>query len=351
VVKVRLVRRGASGTGLGRAVPLLALVLLAASPFAYRALPSATPLRLTKATLLVAFSGQLHMRGNDLYAATQLAVRDVNGVGTGSTLAVVSALDDQGQPSAAADQAMAVAAAPDTAPLLCCTTAAAETAVSRVLPGRHPLLSLQATSPALPAAEARLAAQQFGLGRAVVLSDVTIPGAGRSAALVAAFQTAGYQVTRLPVNFATGSESALVAASVQRSHPTLIVLDTEYPAAATLGTALRTAGVTAPLLGDDRLDGAPAAAVLGSLSDVWYAALDQAALLPHVPATFPAAYLQLRGHAPSSRDILAYLQTRAALQAGVAPVIIGQLPVALYKVIPGAYPGRRVAGPSRGAVR
>lgn len=343
---MRLAQRRAEEMVLAAVVPLLALVLLAASPFLYRALPGAAPLRLQKATLLVAFSGQLQMRGNDLYAAAQLAVHDINQGHKRSTLAVVSALDDQGRPAAAADQAMAVAAAPGTSAVLCCTTGATEAAAAHVLPPQHHVLSLQAKSSGMAATEALLAVRQFGLGRALVLSDLTTASAGRGESLVAAFQAAGYPVTRLPVNFAAGSEPTAVADAVRRRDPTLIVLDADYPAAASLGAAIRAAGVATPLLGDDRLDGAPAAALLGAVGNVWYVAFDQAALLRQVPATFPSAFAQLRGHAPSSRDILAYLQTRAAFQSGVAPVATGHLPITLYQVVPGAYPGRLVGVPA-----
>ena len=76
---------------------------------------------------------------------------------------------------------------------------------------------------------------------------------------------------------------------------------------------------------------------------MWYLAADRDALLRQTPDTFSSAFDRLRGHPPSGRDILAYLQTRAAVHDGVAPVSMAGLPLVLYQMTPGAYPGRAAA--------
>jgi ABC-type branched-subunit amino acid transport system substrate-binding protein len=322
---------------------MLLLILLGASPFIYRALPSTRSLKLTKVALLVAFSGQLQARGNDLYAATQLAVEQANADGGGQALAVVSAWDDQAQPQEAGDQARGIAADPAIGAVLCCSTTGAEQAVAALLPAREPLLSLVTVTPAMAGAEATLARRQFGASSVVLLSDETIPRDARAGALQSGFQAVGDAVAVVPTDFATGSRPDVVAGVVAQHAPALVVLDMDYPAAAVLAAALRAAGVTAPLLGDDRLDGAPAAALLGNLGPVWYLAADRDALLRQTPDTFSSAFDRLRGHPPSGRDILAYLQTRAAVHDGVAPVSMAGLPLVLYQMTPGAYPGRAAA--------
>jgi ABC-type branched-subunit amino acid transport system substrate-binding protein len=327
---------------------MLLLVLLGASPFIYRALPSTRSLKLTKVALLVAFSGQLQARGNDLYAATQLAVEQANADGGGHSLATVSALDDRAQPQVAADQARGVAADPAIGAVLCCSTSGAEQAVAALLPAREPLLSVLPVTPAVAGAEATLARQEFGAGSVILLSDETIPPDARAGALQVRFQSVGDAVDVVPLDFAAGSQPDVVASVVVQHAPALVVLDMDYPAAAAMGAALRAAGVTAPLLGDDRLDGAPAAALLGNLGPVWYIAADRAALLRQTPDTFTGMFDRLRGHPPSGRDTLAYLQARAAVHDGVSPVQLGRLPLVLYQMTPGAYPGRAVATAGNG---
>jgi ABC-type branched-subunit amino acid transport system substrate-binding protein len=327
----------------GQLAAVLLLILLGASPFIYRALPSTRSLKLTKVALLVAFSGQLQARGNDLYAATQLAVEQASADGGGHTLVTVSALDDRAQPQGAADQARGIAADPAIGAVLCCSTSGAEQAAAAVLPARERLLSMLTVTPATAGAEATLARRQFGAGPVVLLSDETVPQDARADALQPRFQSVGDAVVRVPIDFATGSQPDVVAGVVAQRAPALVVLDMDYPAAATMAAALRTAGVTVPLLGDDRLDGAPAAALLGDLGPVWYIAADRAALLRQTPDTFPSAFDRLRGHQPSGRDLLAYLQTRAAVHDGVAPEQVSRLSVVLYQMAPGVYPGRAVA--------
>jgi ABC-type branched-subunit amino acid transport system substrate-binding protein len=313
------------------------LVALGTLPFLYRTLPQAAPMQLTKIALLVAFSGQMQARGNDLYAAVDLALQRAN-AHAGRTIAVVSALDDQAQPQTAQDQARGAAADPAIDAMVCCTTSSAEHAVAAILPPGKPLVSLAATAPGMAVDEAMLVRRRLGGSTAVVVSDQTIPGEARAGALMPAFRAAGYTVSLQVVDFAGGSLAGRIAVAVAQETPDLIVVDADYPSAATLATALRGAGVTAPLVGDDRLDGAPAAALLNGDGPVWYVALDRVALLQQVPTTFVSDFSQLRGHPPSARDILAYVQASAAVHDGLAFVHATTVPVVLYQLIPGVYP-------------
>ena len=326
----------------GRMVPAACLIVLSALPFLYRTTSQASPARITNISLLVAFSGQMQARGNDLYAATELAVQHAN-AGGGRPLVVVSALDDQAQPQTAQDQARGAGADAGISAVLCCTTAADEGAVATVLPPREPLVSLAASTKAMAVDEATLVRRQLGGGTATVVSDQTIQQDARATQLVQAFRAAGYAVTLVTANFAGGSRPGPLAASVAEDPPDIIVLDANYPAAAAMGTALRDAGVTASLVGDDRLDGAPAASRLAGMGPMWFVALDRAALLRQAPVTFAGDFGQVRGHAPSARDVLTYLQARAALHDGVAFVRPVQLPVVLYRFVPGVYPPPPVA--------
>ena len=321
------------------AAPLLLLLLLAVAPFFYRAVSPGASLRLSKVAILVAFSGPLQARGNDLSAAIQIAVQHAN-AGDGRTLAVVSALDDQGQTLAASDQARGVAADPGIHAVLCCTTAGALAAVAALLPARESLISLLGTPSTMPNAEATLLQRQFGSGAVVVLSDRTSPEDARAGTLAPALRSLGDTVNVVTADFATGSNPDRVAEAVAQHEPSLVVLDMDYPAAAILAPALRTAGVHGPLVGDDRLDGAPAAALLSSVGAVWYVALDRDALLHQTPTTFAGDFSRMRGHPPSGRDVLAYLQARVALHTGVAPIDPERLPLVLYQIVPGVYPGR-----------
>lgn len=330
-----------------RITPALLFLALAASPFIYRAWSQARAVHLTKIAILVAFSGQLAARGNDLYAAGRLAEQHADG-DWGTTIVAMSALDDQGNAYRAKEQARGVATDQAIRAVVCCTTVAAERAVASMLPSRESIFSLAGTAAALPGEEAKLARQSIGGTAAIVISDRTTPQENRATALASGFQAAGYAVTTLAVDLTAASKLHVIAATIARERPDLIVLDLEYPAAAVIGAALRHAAVAAPLLGDDRLDGAPAAAVLGGLGQVRYVAPDRNALLQQAPATFVGAFARLRGHQPSSRDILAYLQTGAALHDSVAPLRPGRMPAVLYRLTSGVYPGQVVAT-SRGA--
>jgi ABC-type branched-subunit amino acid transport system substrate-binding protein len=332
---------------LGWLPPVVLFLAMAAAPFVYRAWSQPRAAHVTKIALLVAFSGQLAARGNDLYAAAEIAGQHTGGART-ATIAAISALDDRGQAQSAKEQARGAAADPAIRAVVCCSSVAAERAVAPVLPRREVFYSLgQAAAPT--AEEAELARQGLGGTTAVVISDRTTPQDNRSTTLTADFAANGYAVTTVAVDLTAGSALTGIAASVARERPDLIVLDMEYPAAAVVGDALRHAAVTAPLLGDDRLDGAPAAALLGGLGALWYVAPDRNALLQQAPATFVGDFARLRGHQPSSRDILAYLQTRAALLGAPDQVQTGRLPPQLYHLTSGVYPGLTVST-SRGAV-
>jgi ABC-type branched-subunit amino acid transport system substrate-binding protein len=324
----------------------LLFLVLAAAPFVYRAWSQPRAVHVTKIAVLVAFSGQLTARGNDLYSAAEIAEQHTGSPGAPAVTAI-SALDDHGQPHSAQEQARGAAADPAIRAVVCCSSLAVERAVAPVLPKREVFYSLgQAT--VLPGEEAQLARQILGGTTAVVISDRTTPQDNRATPLTASFEADGYAVTAIAVDFAAGSKLTVIAASVARERTDIVVLDMDYPAAAVIGAALRHAGVTAPLLGDDRLDGAPAAALLGGLGALWYVAPDRNALLQRAPATFGGAFARLRGHQPSSRDILAYLQTRAAMLGAQDRVQPGLLPALLYHLTSGVYPGQAVTT-SRGA--
>lgn len=317
-------------------------IALAAAPFLYRAWTQSRAVHLTKVAVLVAFSGQLAARGDDLYAAAQLAVQHANG-GQDVTLVELSALDDQGSASSAQEQARGAAADPAVRAVLCCSTIAAERAVAAVLPRRDRFVALAAMAAPSPGAEAKLARQVIGGASALVISDSQAPPDGRAPAFSSALRAAGYSATRVAIDISAGGTLNATAAAVAKERPDLIVLDMEYPAAAVVGAALRRASVSAPLLGDDRLDGAPAAALLGELGPLWYVALDRTTLLQQAPATFVGAFASLRGHQPSSRDVLTYLQIGAILPDAATAPQPSRLPVTLYRLTSGNYPGQAVA--------
>jgi hypothetical protein len=98
------------------------------------------------------------------------------------------------------------------------------------------------------------------------------------------------------------------------------------------------------LVGDARLDGAPASALLGDVGPVWYVAPDREALLRQAPSGFTAAFTSERGHPPSTQDVLAYVQTGAAVGDGIALVDPSRLPLVLYAVVAGRYPGSTATG-------
>lgn len=320
-------------------LPALVLLVLAASPFLYRAWQAPRAVHVTKVALLAAFSGQLQARGNDVAAAAQLAIAAANArPAAGGRLAMLTALDDQGRPGPSDAMARTAAADPGVSAVLCCTTQAAYAAAAPLLPKRETLLSL------LPAAdtataEAALAARQFGAGSLALVSAVADPADSRAAVLAPAFSRAGFAVQTYRVDFTAGDTADKAAAVIAASAPRLVALDADYPSAAVVAAALRSAGVTAPLLGDDRLDGAPAAALLANAAPWWYVAPDRAALLKQTPPAFAADFAQQRGHAPSARDLLTYLQVEDALGLRkTAPVDAGA-PMVLYEAAPGQYPG------------
>ena len=114
--------------------------------------------------------------------------------------------------------------------------------------------------------------------------------------------------------------------------------------------ALRSTGTTAPLLGDDRLDGAPAAVLLGNVAPWWYVTPDRAALLQATPPAFAEAFEQQRGHAPSARDLTAYLQMDAALGLRPEAAPGATPPYTLYEALPGRYPGAARASSATSSV-
>jgi ABC-type branched-subunit amino acid transport system substrate-binding protein len=319
-------------------------VLLAASPFLYRAWQGSHQLQITKLALLDAFTGPLQARGNDALAAAQAAVQAANASPAADhRLFWLTASDERADPHAAADQARSAAADRGIRAVLCCATAADLAAAQPLLAPRQALLPLLPDARRMAAAEAALAARQWGTGPVALISDDTVPASSRAAVLLPAFRQAGFAVTIATANFAAGSLPDQLAAAVVRAQPRLVVLDADYPTAATLGQALRTAGLRAPLLGDERLDGAEAARELAGLEPWWYVAPDRADLLQAAPAAFASDFTHARGHAPSSADALVYLQALAATGLSSHPFDLGAVPITLYAAVPGRYPPATVA--------
>ncbi|GEM_PF-3449737 len=337
---------------------LLVFAALAVSPAVYRVWRAPYQVRIVKVALISAFSGPLQDRGSDDLAAVQVALQAADAPSKHSShFYLLTAVDDRGESgAAAADQARALAADPGVGVVLCCTTQTALMSAQPLLGSRQVLLPLVFDAQPMDRAEATLAARQVGGGHVALISDVTYPADARSGDLLPAFRDAGFDVTVISVNFAGGSVPAQVAGEVLALQPQLVVLDAGLPASADLGRALRTAGVAAPLMGDDRVDGAEAAREMGGLQPWWYVSMDRATLLQSTPGDFVSSFVKAQGHQPSTQAILSYLQARSVMEVGVRRLNSSAIPVTLYGDGSGDYPPPAIASVtpatvSSGAVR
>ncbi len=315
--------------------------VLALSPFLYHLLGGSPGVTVHKVAVISAFSGELQARGADELAAVNLAAAQANG-NTTRVVASVSALDDRGSASVARDQALATSGDPGIQHVLCCSD---ERAFQGALPALAQSLSIYPVVTGLTQqAEAEVTLAQVARNAApvAIVSDETGGASLRAPELVASFALANVPVQQYDINFATGDQASTLAATIAAGKPGVVVLDMDYPAAAIVAPALRHAGLTAPLLGDDRLDGAAASILLAVVTNWTYIAYDRSTLLQMTGVMAPA-FAQNRGHEPASRDFISYLQAEAAFGLSTAPFDGSHVGLSEYSDVSGHYPGQFIA--------
>ncbi len=305
----------------------LSFLLVATLPFLWHALRRNSSFRLHKIAFYTAFSGELYARGQDQYRAAQIAVSRANTSAPIEQYYTITAVDDTGHASRAAIVAPIASEDPAINSVVCCSTEPALQAVLKLLRNGQHLYSLLIPAPS-PSLTVQLATQRFFLGKVLILH--TSSTSHYVTTLASAFRAKGWVAAVQSVSLSSGTPPDVIAAQATSAHPTLIYLDTSYPDAATLALALRAAGVTAPILGDARLDGVVPTNLLRSVIDWWYIAPDRNKLLALAGPGFLSAFTQAAGHPPSDWDIVAFLQTQAALDHHT-PLYLASISQVLYQ--------------------
>ncbi|MCL4543045.1 MAG: ABC transporter substrate-binding protein [Chloroflexi bacterium] len=311
-------------------LPLVTLMVLAGSPFIWHRLYANEGAHLEKIIFYTAFSGQLHSRGHDTYRAVQLAVALADRAAPHGTVVAVSAVDDQGQPQIGRVVAAIAANDPKVHAVLCCSTGAVASAVHTRLRSDQQFISTQVPS-ASAETTASLLSHAVSPSSIVIASDTSHQQPVRASSLARSFRINNWHVIGLSFDFARGDSAASVAQSIARIKPGLIYINSDYPDAATLSLALRSAGATAPIVGDSRLDGATPAALLAAVSDWYYVAPDRTQLARMVSSSFTLAFKTASGHAPSEWDIFSYLDALDATKVGSQVPSLAHLSFAIYK--------------------